>query len=83
MVLTLDFFVAIFLGPLSPDEIKSSIPNVMFQGQSLTKSWLGFRQLHQLLGQVLECKNHEVLTKYWILNVGKRNAKFVYHSSLC
>jgi hypothetical protein len=77
------FCGAIFLRPLGLDEIKLGFPNVMFRGQSVTKSWLRFRQLHQLLRQVLECRNHEVLIKDWILSVGRRNAKFVCHSPLC
>jgi len=57
------FCGARFLGPLGLDEIELGIPNVMFQGQLVTKFWLRFRQLHQLLRQVLKCKNHEVLTR--------------------
>jgi hypothetical protein len=56
---------------------------IMFQEQLMTKPWLKFQQLHQLLRQMLECKNHEVLMRDWILDMGRCNAKFVYHSPLC
>ncbi len=58
-------------------------PMIKFQGQMMTKPWLRFWQLHQLLREVLECRNHEVLTKDWILNVGRPNTRLVYHSPSC
>ncbi len=57
------FYGAGFLGPLGPNEIKLGILDDHVLGQMVTKPWLRFQQLHQLLRQMLKCRNHEVLMK--------------------
>ncbi len=80
----LGFFCGVgFSRPLGLNEIKSGILDDHVLRVINEKTLIKVSTMYQLLGQMLECRNHMVLTKDWTLNMGKLNTRFIYHSPSC